>query len=191
MRADEDYGDMNLPETPDADDVDDVLTDIYLNAELIFDIGSGSERKGRVDSKRAKGTLGESIGRALANRLFDTHEYIVEFADGSSENYFANVITECMYAQIDSKCNQYQLLHEITDHRSHNSAFVIAESSATSRNGNLVPKKTTRGWSLFVSWKDGSSDWIPLKDLKDAYPIQIAEYALAANQIASKSAFNW
>ena len=37
------YDDMNLPETPEADEIDDALTDKYLNAELIFDIGTGSE----------------------------------------------------------------------------------------------------------------------------------------------------
>ena len=45
-------------------------------------------------------------------------------------------------------------------------------------------------WSLLVSWRDGSSDWLPLKDLKDAYPVQIAEYA-AASKIADEPAFNW
>jgi hypothetical protein len=33
-------------------------------------------------------------------------------------------------------------------------------------------------------------DWFPLKDLKDAYPVQIAEYA-AANIIVNDPAFNW
>ena len=76
-RADEDYGDVNCPETPDADDVDDAQKDKYLNAELIFDIGTGNERKGRV-VKRAKGTSGEPIGRVYANPLFDdTREYVV------------------------------------------------------------------------------------------------------------------
>ncbi len=133
--------------------------------------------------KRAKGTSGKPIGRAHSNPLFDTREYVVEFTDGSTENYFANVIAECMFAQVDSEVNQYQLLNEITDHRSDNSAIQIADGFTTSRNGNRVPKSTTRGWFLLVSWKDGSSDWLPLKDLKDAYPVQIAEYA-AANRIA-------
>jgi hypothetical protein len=189
IRAEEDYGDMATADALDADDIDDDLLDKYLNAELIFDVGTGNERKGRV-VKRAKGTSGEPIGRAHSNPLFDTREYVVEFTDGSSENYFANVIAECMYAQVDSEGNQYQLLNEITDHQSDNSAIQIADGFVTSRNGNRVPKSTTRGWSLLVSWKDGSSDWVPLKDLKDSYPIQIAEYAVA-NKIANEPAFNW
>ena len=108
--------------------------------------------------------------------MFDTREYVVEFTDGLCEDYFANVIAECMYAQIDSEGNRHQLLDEIlTDHRSNNSAITIADGFTTSRNGNHVREQTTRGWSLLVSWKDGSSNWIPLKDLKDAYPIQVAE----------------
>ena len=84
--CEEDYGDMNLPETPEFDDVDDGLMEKCLNAELIFDAGTGNERKCCV-VKRAKGTSGEPIGRAHANPLFNTREYVVEFTDGSSKNY--------------------------------------------------------------------------------------------------------
>jgi hypothetical protein len=191
VRAEEDYGNMVTADALDVEDiVDNLLLDKYLNAELIFDVGTGNERKGRV-VKCAKGTSGEPIGRAHSNPLFGTQEYVVEFTDGSSENYFANVIAdECVYAQVDSEGNQCQLLNEITDHQSDNSAIQIADGFVTSRNGNRIPKPTTRGWSLLVSWKDGSSDWVPVKDLKDAYPIQIAEYAVA-NKIANEPAFNW
>jgi hypothetical protein len=188
-RTEDDYGDMIVPDTLDADDINDDMIDKYLNAELIFDVGSGSERRGCV-VKRAKGTSGKTIGRAHSNPLFVTREYVVEFTDGTTESYFASVIAECMYAQVDSEGNQYQLLSEITDHRSDNSAIQIADGFTTSWDGNCVPKPSTRGWSLLVLWKDGSSDCLSLKDLKDAYPVQIAEYA-AANRIAHEPAFNW
>ncbi|KAI2494182.1 Reverse transcriptase (RNA-dependent DNA polymerase) [Fragilaria crotonensis] len=123
----------------DADDIDNELLDKYLNAELIFDVGTGNERKCRV-VRRAKGTSGEPIGRAHSNPFFDTREYVVEFTNGSTENYFANVTAECMYAQVDSKGNQYQLLSKITDYRADNSAIQIADGFVTSRNnGNRVP----------------------------------------------------
>ena len=41
-----------------------------------------------------------------------------------------------------------------------------------------------------VEWKDGSMDWVPLKDLKTANPLELAEYAVA-NNIDDKPAFNW
>ena len=70
------------------------------------------------------------------------------------------------------------------------SAIPIENGFTVSRNGNRVPKTTTRGWSLLVSWKDGSSNWMLLKELKDSYPVQIAEHAMA-NKIANEPAFNW
>jgi hypothetical protein len=38
--------------------------------------------------------------------------------------------------------------------------------------------------------KDGSSIWVSLKDFKEAYPIEVAEYAVN-NKIASEAAFCW
>ena len=46
IRAEKDYGDMVTADALDAEDIDDDLLDIYLNAELIFDVGTGNERKG-------------------------------------------------------------------------------------------------------------------------------------------------
>ena len=171
------------------DEEDDGLFDKYLNAELMFDVGTGEERRGRV-TKRAKSASGEAIGKAHANPLFDTRQYVVEFTDGTVENYFANVIAENIYAQVDSEGNQYQLLEEIVDHKSNDSAIKVGHGFTRSRNGNMVPKTTTRGWSLLVSWKDGSTEWIKLKDIKDSYPVQIAEYA-TLNGISGEPAFNW
>ncbi len=37
----------------------------------------------------------------------------------------------------------------------------------------------TRGGKLLVAWLDGSTDWIPLKDLKESNPVEVAEYAVA------------
>jgi Reverse transcriptase (RNA-dependent DNA polymerase) len=187
--ADDEYGDMITPEALEADDMSEEIMDKYLNTELIFDMGTGAERRGRV-IKRAKGTTGQPIGRSHANPLFDTREYVVEFTDGSTENYFANVIAENMYAQVDDEGRQYQLLDDIADHRSDGTALRIENGFTVSKNGNRVPKQTTRGWSLLVNWKDGSSDWVKLKDLKDSYPVQIAEYAVA-NRIAEEPAFKW
>ena len=187
--ADDEYGDMLAPEALEADDMSDEIMDKYLNTELIFDMGTGAERRGRV-IKRAKGVTGQPIGRSHTNPLFDTREYVVEFTDGSTENYFANVIAENMYAQVDDEGRQYQLLDDIADHRSDGTALRIEDGFTVSQNGNRVPKQTTRGWSLLVNWKDGSSDWVKLNDLKDSYPVQIAEYAVA-NRIAEEPAFRW
>ena len=48
----------------------------------------------------------------------------------------------------------------------------------------------TKGWKLLCQWRDGSSDWIDLKHVKDSNPIQLAEYAVA-NRIQEEPAFKW
>jgi hypothetical protein len=65
------YGGMTTPDTLDADDINDNLIDKYLNAELIFGVDTGSERRGCV-VKCAKGTSGKPIGRAHSNPLFES-----------------------------------------------------------------------------------------------------------------------
>jgi hypothetical protein len=57
-----------------------------------------------------------------------------------------------------------------------------------SSGGSRTAKKTTRGWELCVEWKDGTSDWVKLKDLKDLNPVELAEYAMA-NLIVDEPAF--
>ena len=43
---------------------------------------------------------------------------------------------------------------------------------------------------MLVEWKDGSTQWLDLKDLKDSNPIEVAEYAVA-NKISEEPAFAW
>jgi len=36
---------------------------------------------------------------------------------------------------------------------------------------------TTKGWKLMVEWQDDTSSWIALNDVKDANPLEVADYA--------------
>jgi hypothetical protein len=58
------------------------------------------------------------------------------------------------------------------------------------RYGKRHPQINTRGWDLQVEWRDGSTTWIPLSELKESNPIEVAEYAVA-NIIAKEPAFAW
>jgi hypothetical protein len=83
-----------------------------------------------------------------------------------------------------------KVLDAIVDHKRDNSAISIADAYTTGRAGNRIPKITTRGWQLLCQWRDGSSDWIPLVDLKDSNPVELAEYAVA-NKVQEEPAFKW
>lgn len=96
-----------------------------------------------------------------------------------------------MLSQVDSEGHHYQILKEISDHKKNWNAISVSEGFHTRKGSSQkIPKKTTRGWELLVEWKDGSMDWIRLADLKESYPMQSAEYAVA-NGIDHEPAFKW
>ena len=130
------------------------------------------------------------IGRRHNNFYLDTRKYEVELSDGTTEEYYANVIAENLFSQVDSEGRQYVLMKEISDHKKDETALPTTDGWIQMPNGRKVRKRTTKGWSLLVEWKEGGSDWIPLKDLKESYPIEVAEYA-KANKIAEEPAFAW
>ena len=72
----------------------------------------------------------------------------MEFSDGSYNELTANQIAEAMFSQIDDEGHHFQLLSEITDHKSDGNAIPISDGFIKSRSGNGVPKKTTAGWKL-------------------------------------------
>jgi len=122
--------------------------------------------------------------------LFDSCKYEVEFTDGYREKYQANVITENLYAQVDDEGWQFAILEEIVDHSKDNTVVPISEGFVRSANGTERPKVTTRGWKFLCRFKDGSIDWVKLKDLKESNIVEVAKYAVA-NRIAKEPAFKW
>ena len=80
-------------------------------------------------------------------------------------------------------------MSNITDNNSDGNEISISDGFIKSRNGNNLPNKTTNGWKLQVEWKDGSTSWVPLKDLKASNLIELAEYKIN-NNIEHKPAFH-
>ncbi|MGH3054668.1 MAG: reverse transcriptase domain-containing protein, partial [Gaiellaceae bacterium] len=91
---------------------------------------------------------------------------------------------------VDDEGNQFLLLKEIVNHQSNNTCVAKDDMWTLSSNGNRHKRRTTKGWQLCVYWKDGSTTWEPLRNLKESNPIEVAEYAVA-NKIADEPAFSW
>jgi hypothetical protein len=51
-------------------------------------------------------------------------------------------------------------------------------------------KRNTIGWQICCQWKDGSTSWENLSDLKSSHPLETAEYAVTIG-IDHEPAFNW
>ncbi|KAL7487373.1 hypothetical protein ACHAW6_012976 [Cyclotella cf. meneghiniana] len=87
------------------------------------------------------------------------------YEDSCTKELAANAIAEALYAQCDP--------------------------GATSQvvNGKKVVSRSTRSWELCCKWKDASTSWQKLSDLKESHLGQVAEFAIATG-IADEPAFN-
>ena len=173
--------------SPDRDSLKDDHFDQYLNASVL--LPSGDQLLAGKVTKRRRNAHGEAIGVAHANPILDTREYIVEFPDGAEREYSANKIAEAMYSQCDLDGRQHLLMDAIVDFKSDEHAVQMADKDVTIK-GRTYPRKTTKGWHMCVNWKDGTSTWERLADLKESYPIEVAEFAVAQD-IAHQPAFAW
>lgn len=172
---------------PNIDDVTPEDADNYVGAIVTLP-HDGEQVAGKV-KRRAKDANGEPHGTANDIPTLDTRTYEVEFPDGHLKEYSANVIAENMYAMCDPNGNQFLMLDGIVDHRKTKEALSEKDAYVTI-HGKKYPKKTTQGVDLCLSFKDGTTAWLPLADTKESYPVQVAEYAVAAG-IDSEPAFRW
>jgi hypothetical protein len=149
---------------PEADDWTVNAYDELLSVDVML-LYNGEEFMGTVQ-RRAKDRDGNPIGKRALNPILDMYEYKVEFPDGSTKTYSTNLIVDNLYLQVNDEGHQYQLLSVITDHRSYRSAIAKEDGMFLDKKGTSKPKMMTRGWEFLITWKDGSSSWVKLKDLK-------------------------
>lgn len=182
---------INDPSIKEADEAftPDSFDDTYLNMELALPRQGGEVQFARV-VKRLRDKDGLPIGTANDNPILDSRMYEVEFMDGYKTSLAANTIAENLFAQIDDEGNRHVLFQEIIDHRTNGKQLLQQDAFITTRTGTRRRRETTVGWELCVQWKDLSTTWVALKDMKEAYPVQSAEYAVQA-RIAEEPAFAW
>ena len=179
--------DPMIPEAdqfPTPDSVDE-----YINTMIMVPDGDG--RQSGIVRKRMKTNDGTPIGTRNKNFLLDTRKYEVELSDGTTKEFYANQIAENMFAQCDEEGRHYNLLSEIVDYRREEGVAVPKEEGwIYQSNGRKSRKLTTKGWWLRVEWKEGTGDWIALKDMKESYPVETAEYAVQM-KLHQEPAFAW
>jgi hypothetical protein len=60
-------------------------------------------------------------------------------------------------------------MDEILDYKKDKDAVAYEDRFAIGNNGNIHKRRTTKGWHSCIQWKDGSTSWEPLKDVKESY----------------------
>jgi hypothetical protein len=178
-----------MPYIDDIKEEHDVDTyDQYVGGRVRAPLGDDI-RSGKV--VRRKRELDDTMrGRANANSMLDTRTYEIEFTDGRSDEYTANVIAENMYAQCDIEGRHYTLMEGIIDHTT--DGHVVEPADMHIKHGiNKKVRKTTKGWHLCVEWKYGTTSWEHLVDLKESKPVEVADYATAKSLLNTPDFFWW
>ena len=176
--------------TPDIDDMTPEDFDTYIGAEVDLPL-YGEQRQGKVTA-RALDSTGKLFGKANSNPILDMRVYQVEFPYGNMAEYSVNVIAENLFSQCNASGNQFILMDTIVDHNMDGHTIKKANMYKQSPRGscNQQCKRTTKGWHQCVQWKNGSTSWERLSNLKESYPIKVAKY-VNVQGITDKPAFTW
>ena len=193
--GDHDEEPREVPEIEDTVDANGRLLDQQpaydriINAEVQLQLGD-DYHKAKVIG-RAIGPDGIVAGEYDDNPMLNSIVYDVEFPDGTVREYSANLIAENMLTQVDSDGYSLTLMEAIVDYRKDESGAISKDDGfVITKRGKKQPRKTTAGWDLLVRWKDQSENWIPLKDMKESHPVDVAEFAKARG-IHEEPAFVW
>jgi hypothetical protein len=168
--------------SPEMDDYTPESYDEYLSAMVTLPVGDQNLR-GEV-IRRRRDHNGRPIGVRNSNPILYTREYEVVFPDGTTQSNSANVIAENLYSQVDAEGHSFSFFEDIIGHKRDDTALSEGDLS------DDKPCFTTKGWSFLVSWNDGTSCYVPLREMKDSFPLQTAEYA-KVHSLEKEPAFRW
>ena len=95
-----------------------------------------------------------------------------------------------MFAQIYEEGNLHVMMDEITDYRFDEAAVKIQDAFVATSSVAKCRRQTTQGVSLCIKWRNWNTTWVALKDIKDSYPVKLAEYTVVDN-ISMEPVFAW
>ncbi len=199
----DDIIDDDMPMEPEAQtrDVDTIEADAYdefLLTEPLL-IRDGQLTRATIISRK-RDHNDNPIGTYHHNPLLNTRVYLAQFPDGHIAELSANVIAEAIYDQVDDDGIESPLFQDIIGHEKDKTALTEQEANEIVReeqkgksmrgNNNIHPLYTTKGWRICIAWTDGSTSWHSLAEIKNSYPVALAEYAIA-NSLEDEPAFAW
>eukprot|EP00804_Cyclotella_cryptica_P008557 CCRYP_007551-RA/>CCRYP_007551-RA protein AED:0.38 eAED:0.38 QI:0/0/0/1/1/1/2/0/852 len=185
--TDKEYG-HTLEEEVDDSDLSSYNKFIGTKIRLTDDENNGGNIA--TVKRRATDFSGRPLGKPHDNPMLDSRIYEVELEDGTVDQYCVNQIAECIWAQVASEGREHLVMHELVDHRKNGRAIPIKRGYTNDRHGVKRPKIPLDGWEVLMKWKDGSTSWVRIKEVKDSNPMELAKYAVA-NKIHEEPAFKW
>ena len=99
--------------------------------------------------------------------------------DGGMAEVTTNFIADNIFAQCDDEDNIYRVFDEIIDCQRKR------DKDRDDRNRKKKSNRSDKYVYIQVRWKDGSDSWVPLWAMKESYPLETAEFAVAARGAAA------
>jgi hypothetical protein len=185
------YGDeINDVKTTEVDEAYLEALDEYIGVQVVIP-GRDAQPVLATVKKRKRDHDGNPSGTQNPNPILDTRVYELEFPDGRLEEYAVNIIAENLLNQADNDGWDTGLLEEIIDLRRNDEVAVpMSKGYVVTPSGQRKKVITTKGWDVQVKWADQSTGWLPLHEIKESNPVELAEFAIAAG-LDKEPAFNW
>ena len=143
--------DGSIPNGEDDNDTDvEEQENGYINMEIGLPSKDYNGLMHTLVKRRKLDGEGKAVGNMNNNKLLDTREYGVEFADGTTKVLTANIISENILAQVDEKGHCQMLLDSIIDHRRDVKAIEKEEVFTETMKGLKQRKFTTADWKLCI-----------------------------------------
>ena len=79
----------------------------------------------------------------------------------------ANLIAENLFAQVYEEGKRSVLFDDIVDVWTDGTQVLKQDAFVTMSSGTQRRVTTTKGWEVNIKWKDRSTTWNKLKDIKD------------------------
>ncbi len=80
-------------------------------------------------------------------------------------------------------------MNDLIDVKNTDDALTLDQQKITV-NGTTHQHKSAKGWVICCRWKDSSTTWEKLSDLKESHPVPVTEFAIQMG-VALKPGFNW
>ena len=129
--------------------------------------------------RRSLGPDDNAVGSFNHKMFLDTRIYDIMFMDGMVQQLADNRIALSMYEHVDSEGFTTKIMDQVQRHRKTEEAIEKSDRCIKDSKVRRSRRITTKGYGLLTKFGDGSESWIPLSDLKEYNPLEIAEYAIS------------
>ena len=123
--------------------------DKYIGTQVVIPAKEGEVPILGTIKNQKRDKYGNVVGVSNPNPILDSAVYVIEFIDGSVNEYTGNMICEALWDQVDAEDNDVGLLQEVIGHRSDKTAIPI-HKGYIQHNGQTRKVITTQGWDIQV-----------------------------------------